>query len=512
MVSDLQAAESPVEQERAPFHLSSIEPVRQVGAELEGTSLGLKDMLTDLSPAQHLASNAALFTRGGSLARDFWADRALGSRIQGRVSHGQDTEMIDLCSMTCNTVLGINDPWVKLRQVAFLLSDHPHYLPARIGSDLFYRVAHRILERLSRFGGPDDFVINLRQCNGSDAVELALHAAWRAARDTPSRRKLATFRGGYHGESVLASLVAEDDPAFGAGRALVDRVDNVTTFSSPTCTDGGYLGSEALATLDELEREGDEYFAVIIEPIQWRNSVHAVPLEFLRRLRDICTRKSICLVFDEVQNAFGYTGTVFFAENCDVCPDVIATGKALTSGHGALAIVVARRKYSTVEAPFGSKTNSGDMLSFVAVDAVMDRLAGMFPEEHAELPVWMPSGLTADLQEGLLVTSYPRVVKLLDDFIVDLQKQNPSLVGPASGLGLVRGVAMLGKDRQPSGEVAGKVADLCLRQGVYVRRAGHAVYLKPSLSTTAEDLEVAGARLGATFKEVERTMAQESAE
>ena len=498
-----------MEQGGTPFHLSRIESVRQVSAELGGSCLDPEDQLTDLSPEQHLASNATLFTRGGSVARDFWADRALGSRIQGRLAQGQDMEMIDLCSMTCNTVLGINDPWVKLRQAAFLLSEHPHYLPARIGSDLFYRVAHRILERLSRFGEPDDFVINLRQCNGSDAVELALHTAWRAARDAPARRKLATFRGGYHGESMLASLIAEDDPAFGAGRALVDRVDNVTTFPSPTCTEGGDLSPEALATLDELERYGDEYFAVIIEPVQWRNSVHAVPLEFLRRLRDICTRMSVCLVFDEVQNAFGYTGSVFFAENSNVCPDVMATGKALTSGHGALAIVVSRREYSTVEAPFGSKTNSGDMLSFVAVDAVLDRLTGMFPEEYAELPQWLPQGLSEDLRIGLLMTSYPQVVGLLDNFISDLQTQNPSLVGPASGLGLMRGVAMLGADGQPSGEVASKVADMCLKRGVYVRRAGYALYLKPSLSTTVADFELAGARLAATLKDVEQTMAQE---
>ncbi|USQ85762.1 aminotransferase class III-fold pyridoxal phosphate-dependent enzyme [Streptomyces phaeoluteigriseus] len=494
----------------APFHLSSVESIRQVVAGLEGSYLDPGGGLTELTPQEHLASNARLFTAGGSLAREFWADTALGSRIQGNSAQtATPVEMVDLCSMTCNTVLGVNDPWVKLRQAAFLLSTQPHYLPARIGSDLFYRVAHRILNRLSRFGAPHDFAINLRQCNGSDAVELALHAAWLAARGAPRRRRLATFQGGYHGESVLASLVCEDDPAYGAGRALVDRVDNVVHFPSPRCEDGGHLSAEALATLDALERDGEEYFAVLIEPIQWRNSVHAVPLEFLRRLRDVCTRKSICLVFDEVQNAFGYTGTIFFAESSDVCPDIVATGKALTSGHGALAIVVARREFAEVEAPFGSKTNSGDMLSLVAVDAVMDRLTGMVPEEFATLPTWLPPGLVGDLRDGLLEITYPRVVGMLGDFLADLQRRFPSLVGPASGVGLVRGVAMLGQDGRPSGAMAGKVADTCLKHGVYVRRAGHCLYIKPSLSTTEADFELAGARLAATFEEVLHRAARE---
>ncbi|MFG2602331.1 aminotransferase class III-fold pyridoxal phosphate-dependent enzyme [Streptomyces sp. NPDC048514] len=493
-----------------PFHLSSIESIRKVAAALEGSCLDPGGRPADRTPQEHLAGNATLFTAGGSVAREFWADTALGSRIQGSLARtAAPVEMVDLCSMTCNTVLGINDPWVKLRQAAFLLSEQPHYLPARIGSDLFHRVAHRILNRLSRFKAPDDFVINLRQCNGSDAVELALHAAWRAARGAPRRRRLAAFQGSYHGESVLASLVCEDDPAYGAGRALVDRVDNVVHFPSPRCADGGGLSAESLATLDALEHAGDEYFAVLIEPIQWRNSVHAVPPEFLRRLREVCTRKSICLVFDEVQNAFGYTGTVFFAESSDVCPDIVATGKALTSGHGALAIVVARREFAEVEAPFGSKTNSGDMLSFVAVDAVMDRLTGMLPEEFAALPGWLPPGLAADLRAGLLATAYPRVTGMLEDFLADLQHRFPSLVGPASGLGLMRGVAMLGPDGRPSGHVAGKVADLGLRHGVYVRRAGHSVYVKPSLSTTGADFELAGDRLAATFHELLHPVARE---
>lgn len=489
--------------EPEPFHLSSLGPVRDVADGLSATCLEPDARLAQMGPAEYLASNARMFTKGGSVAREYWADRALGARIQGHLE-GSELEMVDLCSMTCNTILGTNDAWVKLRQTSFLLSDHPHYLPARIGSDLFHRVAHRILERLGQFGGPEEFVINLRQCNGSDAVELALHMAWRAAREITTKRKLATFRGGYHGESVLASLIAEDDPAFGSGRALVDHVENVTTFASPRCTDDGFLTAETEAILDEIDRNGDQYFAVLIEPIQWRNSVHLVPVKFLRRLREICTRNSICLVFDEVQNAFGYTGSIFYAETSGVCPDVMATGKALTSGHGALAIVVARRRYSTVEAPFGSKTNAGDLLSFVAVDAVLDRLLGMFPHEHDLLPAWLPPSLSAELEVGLLSSRYDAVVGHLDDFAGDLQKRHQGLIGPVTGLGLVRGLTILDGGGEPSGDLAAAVSDLGIKHGVYVRRAGHAVYVKPSLSTKSEDFRLATTRLAGLLDELAR--------
>jgi adenosylmethionine-8-amino-7-oxononanoate aminotransferase len=487
----------------ASFHLSTLDAVRLVAAEFDDSCLDPYRAVTSLTPAEHLASNSAIFTSGGSWPRDVWADTALGARIHGSLAKSEASiDLLDLCSMTCNTILGINDPWVKLKQTAFLLSSHPHYLPARIGSDWYYRVAHRILRCLNSFGGPRDFVINLRQCNGSDAVELALHAAWKAAAEFPRRRQLATFQGSYHGESVVASLICQDQSAEGSGRALIGQVDNITSFPSPVCDAAGYLSPQALSTLSTLERDGNRYFAVIIEPIQWRNSVHTVPLEFLRRLRDVCTRKSICLIFDEVQNAFGYTGTMFFAHNCHACPDIIATGKALTSGHGALAIVIAKKEYREIEPPFGSKTNSGDMLSFVAVDAVIDRLVGMEPEEAKALPAWLPSGLAADLQTGLLSTAYPLIVDMLDDLLKELQRRFPTLIGAATGLGLVRGLTMLEANGELSERLAATAAQICLRHGVYVRRAGSAVYLKPCLAASVGDFETARIRLGSTFDEL----------
>jgi 4-aminobutyrate aminotransferase-like enzyme len=494
-----------------PFHLTALDAVAEATSHWATTCLDPGRDLTDRTPADHLSRHGVVFTSGGSHAREIWAETALGTRIQGsRASTDTPIELLDLCSMTCNTILGVNDPWVKLKQAAYLLSEQPHHLPARIASDLTYRVAHRILERLDRFGSPGSFVINLRQCNGSDAVELALHAAWRAARAEPGRRRLVTFEGSYHGESIIASLVCKEDRAVGLGRALLDRVDNVDHHPSPTCGDGGYLSPEALATLDALDRDGDQYFAVLIEPIQWRNSVHAVPLEFLRRLREVCTRRSICLIFDEVQNAFGYTGSIFFAETSGVCPDIIATGKALTSGHGALGIVVARAAYRDIEAPFGSKTNAGEMLSLVAVDAVMDRLTGVLPSERDSLPPWLPPGLAADLKTGLLATAYPRVVGRVDDLERRLRLRYPTLIGPSTGIGLVRGLCLLDGAGQPSGPLAAEVSEAGLRHGVYVRRAGAAVYLKPSLATSASDVDLGVDRLSATFDEVLAVRAEAS--
>jgi hypothetical protein len=164
--------------------------------------------------------------------------------------------------------------------------------------------------------------------------------------------------------------------------------------------------------------------------------------------------------------------------------------------------MVAKKAYKEIEGPFGSKTNSGDMLSFVAVDAVMDRLLGMDPEEAKALPTWLPSGLAADLRTGLLSTAYPRVVEMLDDMLTEFQRIFPSLIGHSKGMGLMRGLIMLEANGQPSERLAAKAAQVCLGHAVYVRQGGAAVYIKPCLVISATDFETARVRLRRTFEEV----------
>ena len=485
------------------FQLSSLGELRPLIESFAGSCLDPAFQTSDTKPAEHFASNPALFTTGGSWPRDVWAESGLGATIDASVVEtGAPLPLIDLCSIL--TVLGINDPWVKLKQTAYLLSSNPHHVTIRLGCDMYYRVARRILRCFYKFGEPGDFVINLRQCNGSDAVELAIHAAWKAAVKSPARRKLATFRGSYHGENLTASLVSDHQPRHGSGRLLLESADNVVFFPSPECGDGGYLTTEALATLSILERDGDLYFAVIVEPIQWRNSVHTVPFEFLRRLRDVCTRKSICLIFDEIHNAFGYTGTISYAENCGVCPDISAISKGLTSGHGSLAIMVAKKAFKEIEGTFSGKSNAADMLSFVAVDAVLDRLLGMDPEEAKALPAWLPSGMVTELHTGLLTTAYPRAVAMIDELFAELRRRFPSLIGASKGMGLVRGLVMLGTDGQPSDRLAAEAAKMCLIHGVYVRQTDTALFIKPCMVLSQTEVDAALLGLSRTFEDVLR--------
>ena len=263
--------------EATSFQLSSLDALSPLIESFADSCLDPAFQGSCTKPKEHIASNPTLFTAGGSWPRDVWAKSGLGGTIDASVvATGAPLPLIDLCTIL--TVLGVNDPWVKLKQTAYLLSSNPHHVTIRLGCDMYYRVARRILHCFDELGDPGDFVINLRQCNGSDGVELAIHSAWKAAAKIPTRRKLATFHGSYHGENLTASLVSDHQPQHGSGRLLLESADNVTFFPAPECDDDDSLSSETLEILSTLERYGDQYFALILEPIQWRNSVHAIPI------------------------------------------------------------------------------------------------------------------------------------------------------------------------------------------------------------------------------------------
>jgi 4-aminobutyrate aminotransferase-like enzyme len=486
-------------------HLDVLDPVRQLLDAFEGTCLAPDWPMSELSHAEQLASNSSLFS-GGSAPRDVWAASGLGATVDAQVvATDEPLDLIDLCSMTANTILGLNDPWVKLKQASYLMSARPHYLTARLGNDLVHRVARRLLSAFGDGGTADGYLVNLRQCNGSDAIELGLHAAWTAARREPQRRILASFRGSYHGESLTANWISEHQP----GRLLADAPDNIRFFPTPEVDGEGVLSTLTEETLEILDREGDTFFAVIVEPIQWRNSVHTIPVEFLRRLREVCTRRSICLVFDEMQNAFGYTGSISYAQTSGVYPDISAISKALTSGHGSLAVMVARPQYAEIETPFGAKSNSGNMMALVAADAVLDRLLGVEPDEVSALPAWLPVGLRDQLAKGLLPSAYEHAVSLVDELLLELCQRFPTLLGEPRGVGLVRGLVMLDAEGRPSPALAATAAKLCLNHGAYVRQADAAVLFKPCLVIDEREIAVALEALTRTFDDVLRIRDEE---
>jgi adenosylmethionine-8-amino-7-oxononanoate aminotransferase len=171
--------------------------------------------------------------------------------------------------------------------------------------------------------------------SGSVGVEVAIKMALQAQRalGRPERRRLATWRGGYHGDTFHPMSVC--DPV-GGMHSLWTGVLPAQVFTGPPPMewDEGY----ATGLTDMIERHSGEIAAVIVEPVvQGAGGMRFHHPEYLRVLREATAAHGIFLIFDEIATGFGRTGRFFGADHAGVSPDIMCLGKALTGGYLTLA-------------------------------------------------------------------------------------------------------------------------------------------------------------------------------
>ncbi|MEU6024632.1 adenosylmethionine--8-amino-7-oxononanoate transaminase [Micromonospora sp. NPDC048871] len=175
--------------------------------------------------------------------------------------------------------------------------------------------------------------------SGSVSVEVAIKMCLQYQRATgrPQRRRLGTWRGGYHGDTFHPMSVC--DPEGGMhhlwGEVLPRQVfAPVPPGGFDTPVDPGY---EA-ALVEAVQRHADELAAVIVEPVvQGAGGMRFHNPHYLKVLREVTRAHGVLLIFDEIATGFGRTGTMFAAEHAGVVPDVMCVGKALTGGYLTLA-------------------------------------------------------------------------------------------------------------------------------------------------------------------------------
>jgi adenosylmethionine-8-amino-7-oxononanoate aminotransferase len=171
--------------------------------------------------------------------------------------------------------------------------------------------------------------------SGSVGVEVAVKMALQAqlARGRPGRRRLATWRGGYHGDTFHPMSVC--DPV-GGMHQLWTGVLPTQVFAGPPPAD--YDEAYAAELTELVARHADELAAVIVEPVvQGAGGMRFHHPEYLRVLREATAAHGVLLIFDEIATGFGRTGELFAAHHAGVTPDIMCLGKALTGGYLTLA-------------------------------------------------------------------------------------------------------------------------------------------------------------------------------
>jgi len=206
----------------------------------------------------------------------------------------------------------------------------------QLSNDKAFELAERVISMAPK-GFTNCFFTN----SGSESVDTALKIAlaYHRARGEGNRTRLIGREKGYHGVNFGGMSVGGMVPnrkSFSAN--LIPGVDHIRHTSDLKRNAFSRGQPEYGAELaDDLERlaalhDGSNIAAVIVEPVAGSAGVLPPPVGYLEKLREICDRHGILLIFDEVITAFGRVGRATGAERFGVTPDLITTAKGLTNG------------------------------------------------------------------------------------------------------------------------------------------------------------------------------------
>jgi beta-alanine--pyruvate transaminase len=227
-------------------------------------------------------------------------------------------------------------------------------------------------------------------CNsGSEAVDTALKMAlaYHRVRGDGLRTKLIGRERGYHGVGfggIAVGGIAGNRKHFGPSLSAVDHLRHPLDISRNAFSKGLPLHGAELA--DEFEQrllalhDPATVAALIVEPVQGSTGVIIPPKGYLEKLRSICDKYGILLIFDEVISGFGRVGSAFAADYFGVIPDLICCAKGLTNAAVPMGAVIAKQSIHDVfmqSAPengiefYHGYTYSGHPLACAAAIATM---------------------------------------------------------------------------------------------------------------------------------------------
>jgi beta-alanine--pyruvate transaminase len=314
--------------------------------------------------------------------------------------------------------------------------------------------------------------------SGSESVETALKMAiaYHRVRGEGQRTRLIGRERGYHGVNFggisVGGMVA-NRKMFGTMLSGVDHIRHTHDARNFNSRGQPVHGAELA---DDLERlvalhDASTIAAVIVEPVAGSTGVLIPPKGYLQRLREICDKHGILLIFDEVITGFGRLGSPFAAEHFGVTPDLMTVAKGLTNGAVPMGAVFAKQHIhdAFMNGPehliefFHGYTYSAHPLACAAGLATLETYA----------------------DEGLL-TRAAKMASTFEEAVHSLEGL-PNVID-VRNIGLVGGIELAPIPGEP-GKRAFSVFLDCWEKGVLVRTTGDTVALSPPLIIEASHIE-----------------------
>ncbi|MDM0019500.1 aminotransferase family protein [Variovorax saccharolyticus] len=222
---------------------------------------------------------------------------------------------------------------------------------------------------------------------GSEANESALKLArqYAVVSGQPQRAKVISREPSYHGATLGALAVTGDAHTLGIYGPMVREMPKVPAPQSYRLPEGHTAESHALACADALEdcivREGpDSVLAFILEPVGGLSSGAVVsPAAYYRRVREICDRHGVLLIYDEIMSGAGRTGAFLAAHHfADARPDIVTLAKGLAAGYTPLGAMLVPNRIVDAIADAGGfvhgHTYFTNPLSCAVANAVLDEV------------------------------------------------------------------------------------------------------------------------------------------
>jgi beta-alanine--pyruvate transaminase len=256
--------------------------------------------------------------------------------------------------------------------------------------------------------------------SGSEAVDTALKIAlaYHNIRGEGARTRLIGRERGYHGVGfggISVGGIVNNRKFFGTLLAGVDHLPATYDRERQAFTKGepewGAHFADALERIVALH-DASTIAAVIVEPMAGSTGVLPAPKGYLQRLRAICDKYGLLLIFDEVITGFGRLGYAFAAERYGVEPDIMTFAKGITSGSVPMGGVIARKPIydAFMRGPehaielFHGYTYSAHPLACAAALATLDlyREEGLFGRARSLEPFWADAAMTLRGLPGVL--------------------------------------------------------------------------------------------------------------
>jgi beta-alanine--pyruvate transaminase len=377
----------------------------------------------------------------------------------------------------------------KIAEAIKAQADRMDFAPTfNIGHPAAFEFANRLVDLMP---GTLDHVFFTN--SGSESADTALKMAlgYHYVRGNGSKTRLIGRERGYHGTNFGGTSVGgmvKNRQYYGSLLAGTDHIRHTHDIEHNAFSKGQPAWGAHLA--DDLERlvqlhDASTIAAVMVEPVAGSTGVLVPPQGYLQRLREICTKHDILLIFDEVITGFGRLGSTFAVEHFGVEPDLVTTAKGLTNAAVPMGAVFAQKKIYDAYMEntkagiefFHGYTYSGHPLAAVAGIATLDiyKEEGLF-ERAAELSSYWEEGLWS-LKGG--------------NHVIDLRN-----------LGIIAGIELAPRPDAPTAR-AMEAFNKCFDDGLLVRVTGDIIALSPPLIVEKTHIDQIFDTIGNVLKSID---------